>query len=487
MKKSILIVVLSIFFTLSLNAEKRNVLLIAIDDLRPELGCYGKKEVISPNIDKLAARGVRFDHAYTQQAVCGPSRVTLLSGTRPDGNWHLPKKFFSKDLPSLPHYLRMQGYKTYSIGKLYHHNQDDPDGFDVGPWNPWDNFDSWQSYVGKESKEIKKQHQKEHKSKSAGGPLYECLDVDDSAYPDGMTADKAIAHMRELKGDKPFFMAVGFVKPHLPFNAPKKYWDMYDPNKIELPTRTTPPDHVSPYGRTRLETWPEMRNYAGVPETGPVSDELTKKLIHGYRACISHVDAQVGRLIAELDKKGLKENTLIIIWGDHGFKLGEYGAWVKHTNFEIDTRIPLIVVDPKAKVKGVGSEALVETVDVAPTIASWCGLEIPKHWEGSSVTPLLNSPNLTWKEAAFSQYRSTHGKINAMGRSIRTKDFRYVEWTHKKKGIVAQELYDHRTPGLEVKNLSVNPEYKDTLKKLSTLLDNGHGWRKVRSELSHSH
>ena len=483
MKLKVVISLLGLLVATFASAERKNVLLICIDDLRPQLGCYGHEEVISPNIDRLASQGVRFDAAYTQQAVCGPSRLTLMTGVRPSGPWELPAKFLKDEWITLPRYFRKNGYTTVSVGKIYHQYNDDPQAWDLGPWNPWKDkkFESWQAYVDPESLRIKAQHRREG---GKNGPLFESPEVDDSAYRDGMAADLAIEHLRAVK-DQPFFMAVGFVKPHLPFNAPKKYCDLYDPATLPMPKRKELPDNISGFGATPLLVWNEMRQYAGVPETGPVSKALTRQLIHGYLACISQTDAQVGRVIAELERLGLRDKTTVVIWGDHGFKLGDYGAWVKHTNLELDTRIPLIVSAPGRTAPGRGSDGFVETVDVASTLAELSGLEIPAHWEGSSFVPLLNKPDLEWKRAVFSRYHSKDSQgQDAEGSAIRTRDWRYIEWRNRKSGkVLGRDLFDHRKEELESFNLAGDPRYCDIVDELSTLLADGNGWRSVRNAL----
>jgi iduronate 2-sulfatase len=376
-------------------ARKTNVLFIAVDDLRPELGCYGHRRILSPNIDKLASRGLRFDRAYCQQAVCAPTRVSLLTGTRPDTtrvtDLNTPLNTVRPDLVSIPRHFKNHGYETVSLGKIYHHANEDPDAWSARPWHP--KAATVRGYVERASIRIlqeadAKLRQDYERELNAGkspqaplygrGPAYEAADVADNAYPDGVIGDKAVSELRRLK-DKPFFLGVGFHKPHLPFCAPRKYWDMYSAQDLELPARSQWPENMP---KVAGSNWGELRNYPGMPRDGPVDDATMRKLIHGYYACVSYMDAQVGRVLAELDRSGLRENTAVILWGDHGWKLGDYGAWCKHTNFELDTRVPMILSLPGQKNAGGATSALVEYVDVYPTLAEACRLPVPEHCEG---------------------------------------------------------------------------------------------------------
>jgi len=470
---------------------KRNVLFIAVDDLRPELGCYGKSHIKSPNIDRLAARGIRFDRAYCQQAVCAPTRASLLTGTRPDTtrvyNLETPLNTVRPDLISIPHHFKRNGYETVSLGKIYHHLNEDPQAWTSEPWRPKGDW------VGRGYRDplsaVAVRHNRaavERAAKLAGqpapaptgqGPAFEGPDVPDNAYPDGLICDRAIEELRRLKS-KPFFIAAGFNKPHLPFNAPKKYWDLYSPADIQLPSRNEWPENMP---RMAGSDWGELRAYTGIPRKGPVDDTTLRMLIHGYYACVSFLDAQVGRLLDELDRLGLADNTAIVLWGDHGWKLGDYGAWCKHTNMELDTHVPLILSVPGQKNAGASTRALVEYVDVYPTLAEACGLDIPAQCEGLSLLPLLENPVRPWKTAAFSQY--PRGAAN-MGYSMRTDRWRYTEWISRGSGeILERELYDHAAGDVASANLAALPEHGATVRESSALLAKGQGWRFVRDQL----
>lgn len=471
-------------------ARKRNVLFIAVDDLRPEIGCYGRPFIHSPHIDGLAARGLRFDHAYCQQAVCAPTRASLLTGTRPDTTrvYDLvsPLDRVSPGLVSIPHYFRRHGWHTVSLGKIFHHPTEDPHGWSEPPWLPLGPERNWRGYVDPASIETVRRNDAEMKAawEKAGskeprppfgrGPAFERADVPDNAYPDGMTADKAVETLRRLK-DKPFFLAVGFEKPHLPFAAPNRYWDLYPAARVQLPERTAWPENMPKLAGT---DWGELRNYVGIPKSGPPDPELARTLIRGYRACVSFMDAQVGRVLAEIDRCGLRDNTVIVLWGDHGWKLGEYGSWTKFTNFEMDTRVPLILSVPGQANAGAATDALVEFVDIYPTLATVCGLSVPAQCEGDSMAPLLENPKRGWKEAAFSQF-PRGAKI--MGYSVRTARWRYTEWIERETGaITARELYDQSHGEIVTANLAALPQHARTVSELSALLDGGQGWRKVK-------
>lgn len=460
-----------------------NVLFIAVDDLRCQLGCYGQKQIKSPNIDRLAAAGTLFERAYCQQAVCSPSRTSIITGLRPDSTkvWDL-ETYFRDTIPdviTLPQHFKNNGYHTESIGKIAHNKlmQDDKLSWSVPSIRPHANG-SWQTdeNIAIRNKLIKDARAKGLKGKpfryATLGPATDNADTPDTDWPDGLTAKLTIESLQKLaKKDKPFFLAAGFVKPHLPFSAPKKYWDLYDPEKIEIPTQTDWPENMPPLASSN---WGELRHYHSMPAKGKLTDAQTRHLIHGYYACVSFVDAQIGKLLDALKSLNLADNTVIILWGDHGWKLGDYGAWCKHTNFELDTHAPLILSAPGCK-QNQKSPALVEFVDIYPTLAHLCSLSIPDHCQGSSLVPLLKEPNKKWKPAAFSQYP----RPKAMGYSIRTNDFRYTEWTQRRTGkTIARELYDHRTSSTASTNLADNPKHSDTIAKLSKILNKGTGWEK---------
>jgi iduronate 2-sulfatase len=462
-------------------AEQRNVLFIAIDDLRPELACYGHGTVKSPNIDRLASRGLLFERAYCQQSVCGATRFSLMTGLRPDttgvyGNQQ-PLRKTMPDVLSLPQYFRQHGYETVSLGKIYHHASDDNHiGWTGEAWRPKGDW-TGRGYLAPES--IQRILPPEKANGFTGvGPAYESADVPDDAYPDGQTAKKAVEELRRLKqADKPFFLAMGLVRPHLPFNAPQRYWDLYDRPHIQVPERDAWPQGMPSLARTN---WGELRKYSGMPRSGRMPEEEAVNLIHGYYASVSYADALIGKVINELDRLELRDQTVIILWGDHGWKLGDYGAWCKHTNFELDTHVPLILAVPDQATAGQRTAALVEFVDIFPTLADACALKVPATCEGTSMMPLVADPARPWKKAALSQY--PRGKT--MGYSIRSGKWRYTEWIDRQSGrIVDRELYDQSTGPVAARNLVDEPELVDTVKRLSTTLDRGQGWRNVKEQL----
>lgn len=462
-------------FRLDAAQPRRNVLFIAVDDLRPELGCYGVGQIHSPNIDRLAASGTVFDRAYCQQAVCSPSRTSLLTGCRPDTTkvYDL-ETHFRKNLPdvvALPQHFKRHGYFTQSVGKIFHGGLDDKPSWSAPPPNA-----SRLMYQLQENKDLVARKaatasQKQFKTASARynamtGPAYECADVPDSAYSDGAIADAAIGMLRQAKA-KPFFLAVGFLKPHLPFIAPKKYWDLYRREEIPRAPNPFPPQDVP---KMALGDWSELRAYSDIPELGPLTVDQARTLKHGYYACVSYMDAQMGRVLDELDRLGLRENTAIVLWGDHGWKLGEHGSWCKHTNFENDTHAPLICAAPGQKAPGRHTKALVEFVDIYPTLCELAGLPPPAHLEGTSFAPLLGEPNRPWKSAAFSQYPRGAG---LMGYSMRTDRYRLTRWMSRDGREAAIELYDHQLDPQENVNLAGRPENQALVKELTEKMKGG--------------
>ncbi|WP_231936256.1 sulfatase [Bythopirellula polymerisocia] len=460
---------LSFSTPLALASEKKNILVFFIDDLRPELGCYGQDYINSPNIDALASDGVLFNRAYCQQAICAPSRASMMAGQHPDtlGIYDLtsPLRRTIPDSMTMPRYFFENGYETLSFGKVYHHHTDDREYWTDLPDVPGELYANPRSL---ESIALLKTQAKTRGVKgvalgrAARGPAFEAADVEDDAYRDCAVANQAINALQRSK-DKLFFMCVGFAKPHLPFSAPQRYWDLYRREQFIVPERKLP--QGAPL--LAFTSWGELRLYQGIPQEGPLSDEQTQELMHGYAACVSFADAQVGKVMAELDRLGLRDNTIVVLWGDHGYKLGEYGLWCKHTNLELDTRVPLILSAP-GFAKGERTEALVEMVDVFPTLVKLTGGDIPESCEGTSLEPVLKDPGEATRPYALSQYpRGTK-----MGYSLRTDGWRYTEWVNiENKKIIARELYDHRDSQESSRNLVELPEYADLVSTLSKQLD----------------
>ncbi len=443
------------------HAEEMNVLFIAVDDLRPQLGCYGHDQMISPNMDALAREGVAFLHAYCQQAVCAPSRASLLTGLRPDTttiyDLRHPVRQVMPDVLTLPEHFKKNAYTSISLGKIYHHGNDDLQGWSQKPWHP-----PGPGYVLPENQALNSYRRRISRERTSNlrGVATEAGDVPDNGYPDGKTADKAIEMLRGFD-NQPFFLAVGFYKPHLPFNAPKKYWDMYDPERIDLADNPFKPKDCPDVA---MHNWGELRAYHGIPQSGPLPDDHSRHMIHGYYACTSYADAQIGRVVDELDRLGLRESTVIALWGDHGWNLGEHGLWCKHCNFETSVHVPMIFSAPGMAGNGRTSDALVEFVDIYPTLSELCGIDLPDHLEGKSLVPLLNDPDKPWDEAAFSQY--PRGRI--MGYSMRTDRYRYTEWIERDtRKVQARELYDHQNDPGENVSLAMQADYQGLVSKFS--------------------
>jgi len=478
-------------------AKKKNVLFIAVDDLRPELGCYGKRQIISPNIDKLAQEGMLFEYAYCQEAVCAPSRNSLLTGLRPDTIkcYDLVTHFreHKPNAVTLPEYFKNHGYHCESMGKIFHPQFEahaklaDRQSWSVPEW-----YGPIRYYYSPEGVKVAREIYQTSRGKKIDdsdewthhfvqGLATEAPEIEDNIPHDGQVAEKAIRRLRELK-NKPFFLGVGFIKPHLPFVAPKKYWDMYDESEIKLADNPVAPTNVPPIAMHNSE---ELRlQYVDIPKEGPIPDELARRLIHGYYACVSYVDAQIGRVIDELDRLGLRDDTIIVLWGDHGWHLGEQGLWCKHTNFENATRAPLIISAPTQKTKGQHCNKLVEFVDIYPTVCELAELAVPKELEGVSLKPLLENPEREWKSAVFSQYPRPgllchDPEKMVMGYSMRTKRYRYTEWIQLKSGRrVGGELYDHEKDPEENVNVIDKEEYAGVVKKLKKRMKAG--WRGTR-------
>jgi iduronate 2-sulfatase len=464
---------------------KLNVLFIAVDDLRPELACYGHAMVKSPNIDKLAATGLRFERAYCQQAVCSPTRSSLMTGRRPDSTrvYDLVTHFRTAlpDVKTLPQAFREAGYHTEGMGKIYHPGFDDAPSWSTPSWYPG-------GKAGKQAPAKKgaekaaaaarfpgmtlTQAPKKAAPKSGAKdvPATTVLEDNGSWMADTRVAGHAVERLAALKnGKEPFFLAVGFVKPHLPFVAPKQYWDLYDPTKITLAREKSLPKNAPALAGHDSR---ELRNYNDMPDTGPITDEMARHLIHGYYAATSYLDAQVGRVLDALEKEGLADKTIVILWGDHGWNLGEHGLWCKHSNYETSTRVPLLIRVPGYdKSHGQATRALTEFVDIYPTLCELCSVKPDAKIEGQSFIPLLKDPKATVKTAAFSQYprpMPEHGP--SMGYAVRTDRWRYVEWRAKKDGHTVRELYYHVNDPDETVNVADEPANAGVVKEHAELL-----------------
>ena len=475
-----------------------NVLMIPVDDLRPQLGCYGHAQVVSPNIDRLASSGMAFRRAYTMVATCSPSRTCLMTGCRPDttGVYDLVTHFRDNlpDVVTLPQHFTKHGYEAVGMGKVYHGSLND-----TASWDRWIDIQSGPGWLDPKTQQwqVRLRTQADRKglkgkarSRYTRGTVTECLDTPDNAYFDGAMTDRAVKELRAFAGSgKPFFMAVGYKKPHLPFIAPKRYWDLY--NRRDIATAPNP-FHPKNMPAGAVDSFPgEMGAYCDARELAAKQkaagkrdwpDEFSRQLIHAYLACVSYIDAQVGRLLSTLEQTGLDKNTVVMLWGDHGWHLGENGTWGKHTNLEWGTHSPLILRVPGQKNAGASTDGLTEFVDVYPTLAEACGLPVPGHCEGTSLMPLVHSPSRPWKRASFSQFRKTINGVPCMGYTMRTDDFRYTEWRKRSDltDVVARELYDHRQHHDENENVIDNDAYKAPAEKLAAMLKAG--WKASRPD-----
>ena len=430
--------------------KKMNILFIAVDDLRPELNFYGANHVKSPNLDQLAAESLVFNRAYCNIPVCGASRASLMTGSRPTRKRFIGA-FTEKDHDypeaiSLPKLLKQNGYKTISNGKIYHHLQDDSLAWD-NIWFPDGNIRDYQLEKNKKLTE-----------KTGYGYPVENVDVDESEYFDGKIAQKGIADLKLLKkNNQPFFLALGFMKPHLPFNAPKKYWDIYDRNNIELPESYVQPETTP---KQAFHNFGELRKYDGVPQNGDLSEDLAKELIHGYYACVSYIDAQIGLVLNELKRLELEDDTIVILWGDHGWNLGDHKLWCKHVTFETALRTPLIIKVP-GKTNGERTNDITEYIDIYPSIAELAGIEIPSSVEGKSFVPIINGKKSD-KNWAVSKFKDAVTLIK--------DDLFYTEWTNDNGIAYARMLFDHKSDPLELDNLAEKQEYSELVKELSVEL-----------------
>ena len=437
-----------------------NVLFIAVDDLRPELKCYGQNQIISPNLDQLAAEGFLFERAYCNVPVCGASRASLLTGMRPKPDRFLNYNTYAdKDAPdaiSLPRHFKENGYRTFSYGKVFHHRDDKADSWTEAPWHPGNDLGpgaSWRDYQLPENIALDSDGDEKR------GPAYEKAAVPDSAYFDGKVALKAKQTLQQLAGqEQAFFMALGFLKPHLPFNAPAKYWDLYPETAITTTALTDQPQDAP------KQAWHgsgELRHYAEIPDQGPVSDSMARHLVHGYYASVSYVDAMIGQVLDELKRLQLDKNTIVILWGDHGWSLGEHGLWCKHSTFNVAMQAPLFIKVP-GRSGGQRIGALTEFVDIYPSLCELTGLPLPAHLQGDSFVPLLDNPEAKGKEALYCRWIRSD--------AIKTDRYLYTEWFDKEEKSMGRMLYDHQEDPEETINIAERPEHADLVTEFSARL-----------------
>ncbi len=444
-------------------AERPNVLFIAVDDLRPSIGCYGDPHAITPNLDRLAASGVQFNRAYCQVAVCNPSRASLMTGLRPDklGVWTLPIHFREAmpDAITMPQWFRKFGYTAVSHGKIYHNPTPDPQSWSEPirslPSLPYVYPEGTRTRVKKVQDGLPKN---DWRKNNLRGPSTASPDFADDQVLDGARTKMAIEDLRRLgKQPEPFFLAMGFIRPHLAWVAPKKYWDMHDPSKLPVVSdqRITPntPAYAL-HNNSELTHYVDLKDLPRPWEDRDVSAEKARHLMHAYYACVSYVDAQIGRLLNALEEEGLADNTIVVLWSDHGWKLGEYRGWGKMTNYEIDARVPLLIAGPGVGEVGKQTDQLAELLDLFPTLCEMTGIEVPEFVDGQSLMPILKDVDASVHEGAVNQYYRNFGGNQYMGYSIRTNDYRLIEWRDFDSGHVTdRELYDHRTEHSETVNI----------------------------------
>lgn len=491
--------------------KKPNILFISIDDLRPTLGAYGDPIAITPNMDKLASEGFTFRETFAQVAVCAPSRASLMTGVRPDSTrvWHLEDKFreINPNAVTMPQYFSKFGYHTVNIGKIFHNYMPDSASWDEPDLRPaqylredWMKRDGETFYISEEinrSQAINRDSllkllPNRYADGWNTGPAWESANVHDTMYYDGAQTELAKRTLSRLaKTDEPFYMGLGYFRPHLPFAVPEKYWNLYDPSKIPLAKNPNVPKNAPGY---TMNSMYELRHYDGFGNIGhPQSSyrmgkDTARVLKHGYYASVSYVDALLGNLIAHMKKIGIYENTIIILWGDHGWKLGEHNSWGKMTNYNIDLKVPMIIRYPNQKNKGAQTFAITELVDMFPSLCELAGIKAPDYMQGTSFVPLMNNPKRNWKSAAFSQFHrkpkeAADGK-RYMGYSINTKKYHYIEWYtwDTKNGTRGQlkdtELYDLQKDPLETVNISGESKLSNVVSGLSVQLASG--WKKAK-------
>ena len=454
-------------------ADRPNVLLICVDDLKPTIGCFGDSHARTPHMDRLAGRGVAFRRSYVQQAVCAPSRNTLMTGLRPDqiGVYDLATWFRhgAKDAVTLSQRFIQAGYHAESLGKIYHRghgNVIDPASWSVEFWYPSGGSPAAVTTGGPKPPPGAKLDPRPQPNGRLRGAAWGWPEAPDAEFADGKSARHATDRLTALaKEGKPFFLGVGFARPHLPFIAPKHYWDLFDPAKLPV----LPADAALPKDAPRFAGHDsgELRAYSDIQATGPLTPEQARTMVHGYYASTAFVDAQVGVVLDALDRLDLWKNTIVVLWGDHGWHLGDHGIWCKHTNFEQAAHNPLIIAAP-GKTAGKPSDALVQTVDLYPTLCALAGLEPPAGLPGKSLVPILDDVSRKVHDAVFHAYPRGTPSGPALGRAVRTERYRYVEWRAWNSGeVVGRELYDYKTDAAETENLAGRPEQAALVEELA--------------------
>ena len=462
------------------NKVPPNVLFICVDDLRPELGCYGNKLMVSPNLDKLADEGCLFTNHFVTTPTCGASRYSLLTGLIPRSGVEMSNEAIRKQISNEPegekpesfiHHLKRSGYYTVGIGKISHYPEGLIYGYrelpskdlelphswnemllDPGVWKTgWNAFFAYADGSNRNDR------------KGLVKP-YESAEVEDEGYPDGLTANLAISKLQELAlKNQPFFLGVGFFKPHLPFNAPKKYWDLYEKTDISVSPSNFLPANIN---RASLHSSGEFNSYK-LGEEKPslncsVSDDYARTLRHAYFACVSYIDTQIGKVLGELERLGLAENTIVVVWGDHGWHLGDHLVWGKHTIFDRALRSALIIRTPEMKNRGIARDELVSSIDIYPTLMDLCGIDNAPRTDGQSLGVLLQENDQgQWENRAYSYFRK--------GISVRTERYRFSKYFRDEEPVI--ELYDHLVDAYENKNIA--KEYPHIIEGLMPVLEKG--------------
>jgi len=454
------------FLSVATVQGRPNVLFIVADDQRTNLGCYGDKNAITPNLDRLAAEGLRFNRAYCQYAMCGPSRASILTGLRPDTvkvyDLHTKVRKHTPEILTLPQDFKNRGYLTRAIGKIFHPGIDDEESWSV-PTFPGPEIVGTTSVTSGTVGGLP-----DVTPGPAGGkrgPSWFAPDLPEEQFHDGVITREAVSVLRQLK-DKPFFLAVGYNRPHLPFVAPKKYFDLYKGKDLPVAANDYAPKGVPEIAMSQFS---ELRQYRDIPATGPLSMGKARELTLAYYACMSFMDAQVGMLMDELVTLGLDDNTIVVFWGDHGYHLGEHGIWAKHTNFEAATRAPLILKVPGAKTSGT-IESVVEFVDVYPTLAELCGW-MPRGMEGESLAGYVSGSVKDSDTLSSGTAVSQVNRGNGIGHTLRTDRFRYTEWKKKDGTVMARELYDHKVDDGENRNVAESEANQSIISKLQEELE----------------
>lgn len=478
MRTRLLAVILAALFASAAAGAPKNVLFIVADDLNCAIGPYGDAAAKTPNLDRLAARGLTFERAYCQQAVCNPSRSSFLTGLRPDtvGVDDLRKYFREtaaggSTLITLPQHFKNHGYFCQDIGKIFHNMGETQDR---RSWSIDEVF--FKGTHADDTVFANTPPAKGEEKPTYKAPVSEALDVPDTAYRDGQIANFAAALIRDRAGsEQPFFLAVGFWRPHLPFVAPKKYWDLHDPDKIPKRSPASPPAGAP---EIAMHASREIHGYGLVPDDREFTEAEIRHYRHGYYAAISFMDAQLGEILDALEDSGQADDTIVVFTSDHGFHIGEHTLWGKTSNFELDARVPLIIASPEhASSRGKSTAALAELVDLFPTLADLAGIadDLPKRLEGVSLAPVVADPSASVKDAAFTQHQQpfygSRENWKAVGYSIRTDRWRYTEW-RPLDGVelVERELYDHENDPGETHNLANTADRSEVVDELAARL-----------------